>query len=84
MKPGMTVTDYVEGPFVVIVTDPDKLDHLAFPQVMAPLGGYPDKESAMRDIDSFAARKTPYLGLHFSIVPMRTPESFGRFCSWED
>ena len=78
------VTDFIEGPFVIVVTDPQQPGDRDYPMVIAPPGGFQDKETAVRFIETFAARKTPYLGLKFQVSGLRTPDSFVRYCSWEE
>lgn len=84
MNAAIEVTDLVEGPFVIVVTDPQQPQDRDYPIVVAPSGGFPDKEAALRYIETYAGRKTPYLGLKFQVSPLRTQDSFNRFCSWED
>lgn len=76
------ITDYITGPFVIVVTVPDDD---AFPMVISPPDGFKTREEALEYINiHFANRKEPYLGCHFSIAPLRTPSSFIIFCSWEE
>lgn len=78
-------TEYIQGPFVIVVTVPDTPDDEAFPVVVAPPAGFSRIEQAEEYIESnFATRKEPYLGCHFEIVPFRSLGSFVKFCSWED
>jgi class 3 adenylate cyclase len=80
----VTVTSFIHGPFMIVVTDPTNPKDDAYPQVVAPDGGYATKEAALDFIAQFATRKTPYLGLHFAVVQRSSENDFGRFCSWED
>jgi hypothetical protein len=84
MNENVRVTDFVNGPFVIVVTDPTKPDDLSYPMVIAPDGGFADKEAAQGYIDDFARRKEPYLGLHVAIAQLSSLSSFIKFCSWEE
>ena len=76
------VTEYRRGPFVLAVTEgpPD----MQVDQTIAPPGGWHTKEDAVVFAQTFAHRNPPYLELRFEIQPLRTPEAFTQFCSWED
>lgn len=81
----VSVTDYLHGPFEIVVTDPSNPLDKTYPMVVAPDGGYPTKEAALEYIEKhFAHRKTPYLDLHFSVAQRSSEQSFIAYCSWED
>jgi hypothetical protein len=82
-KPGVSVTLFEKGPFTIVVTQPGFEQDEAFPMVVAPPGGFDTKEAALAYVDAFAKRPEPYLGMHFNIVQLETPDAFGVFCSWE-
>jgi len=84
MSANVEVTNVFNGPFVIIVTDLEQPEDPDYPMVVAPPGGFPNKEEALRYIETYAKRKVPYLGLKFRVTPLCTLESFHVFCSWED
>ena len=83
MTENVKVTDFVNGPFVIIVSIPGDEDFGRM--VVGPPHGFSDKDQALRYIeDNFATRKEPYLGCHFEVTVLRSLASFIKFCSWED
>lgn len=85
VSPNLVVTGFVDGPFLIVVTDPNNPLDECYPIVVAPEGGYKTKEEAILYIErNFAHRKVPYLALKFTVAPIRSEDSFGVFCSWED
>lgn len=84
LSKNVEVTDLIHGPFCIVVTDPGRPDDKDYPMVVAPEGGFKTTEEALQYIDRFAKRKEPYLGMHFRIEQLCTPDSFIRYCSWED
>lgn len=75
-----TVTNMVQGPFVLVVTwsiGTDPPDH-DFPMVVGPEGGFATKEAALEvakqyeDDDLFQC----------CVAPLRDPGSLKRFMSW--
>lgn len=84
LSKNVSITDYIHGPFCIVVNDLARPDDNDYPLVVSPEGGYKSKEEALQYIERFAHRKEPYLGLHFRIEQLGTPDSFTRFCSWED
>jgi hypothetical protein len=81
----VSVTTFVNGPFMIVATDPQGPSDGAYPMVVAPPGGYATKDAALAYIDRcFAKRATPYLGMHFAVVRLNTEREFVQFCSWED
>lgn len=80
-------TNLIQGPFVIIVTDPRRPDDDVF-QVIGGFGpedkSFATKEEAQSVIDEYARRAEPYLGLDFRIAGLRDAASFKVFCSWED
>ena len=85
MNEHVRVTDYVHGPFAIVVTDPARPDDADYPMIVAPEGGFATKEAAIDYLDKLVAkRKVPYLGLHYVITQVTSPSGFMRYCSWED
>ena len=81
----VVVTDFIHGPFEIVVVDPNNPLDQAYPIVVAPEGGYTTKEAALQFIEEhFAHRKDPYLGLRFHVTQRSSEQSFIQFCSWED
>ena len=79
----VTICDFIHGPFVIVITDPNNPSDAMYPIVVSPSGGYKTKEEALGYIEVFAKREKPYLGLHFAIAQLQDEQSFGAYCSWE-
>lgn len=79
------ITEFLNGPFEIVVTNPESPNDKAFPIVISPDGVYQTSEQAVQYVEKhFANRKTPYLDLQFYVVSKFNEREFIEFCSWEE
>lgn len=80
----VTVTEFVHGPFVIVVRSLEDPTDDVYPMVIGPKEGYLTKESALTYVERFRNRGTPYLGMHFTVAQHSSEAAFNVFCSWEE